>query len=476
MRTLIAALSVFSLIILLTACPPSVQRCDHFYDANCGNLCPEGCPDTTCCGSGDVDTCSVDYCNGGCCCEEGVECLTDTCANIPGFVCIGCCCEEGVDCKTDTCRPKGLCGRITWEAVYGAGGDDEGWGVIKTSDGNYVVTGRYGDTDNNNDNVLLVKFNRANGISIWGRNTIYGNNDDEYGTDLMELAGGDLIIQGNKQKGGTNWQFFLIRTESDGIDKWKADNFGLSQVDLGFSVVPRTDSDGFLMYGYSGTYQALAQLESIVYEAYADGGDGTRKNIGESQDDYGSCIEVAHDGHYLLLTTIGKATGGSKLMLYKLHQNLNDVIWQTEIISNCIPEQRASVRKIGTEVAASGKPSYVVAGAAVTGDVRISRISASGDVIDFVSYPDIQTSQSVSVIPTKDGGFAFLADNMTLAKIKWNFEKDWKKEFDGEARGVHSLIQDDEDGGFVMTGLRNNGSDNDLLIIKTDSLGVVDPQ
>jgi len=356
--------------------------------------------------------------------------------------------------------------------MYGGAGDDEGWGIIQTSDGNYVVTGRYHDTENANDNVYLVKVNKMDGSSEWIYHSFYGDNDEEYGTDLMELPDDDIVIQGNKHKNGTNWQFYLIRTDREGALRWTADNFGLSQVDIGYSVVPRTGSTGFLMYGYSGTYTALAQLESIVYEAYADGGDGTRKNIGESRDDYGSCIEVAHDGHYLLLTTIGTATG-SKLMLYKLDQNLNDIIWQTEIISNCIPQQRASVRKIGESAAAASAPSYVVAAAPVTGAMRITRVSAGGTVIDFLSYSDIQITQSVSVIPTSDGGFAALSDNMTLAKIKPDFSADWKKEFDGESRGVHSLIQAD-DKGFVLTGLRDIGGNNQLLIIKTDSLGVVD--
>ena len=474
MRTLLATFSVVLFIILLSDCQGKFpERCDHYYDANCNNLCPGGCPDTTCCGSGDVDTCSVSYCAGGCCCEEGVDCLTDTCATIAEFVCRGCCCEEGVECNEDTCsvafceKPK------TFEKLFGGGGDDEGWGIIETSDGNFVITGRYRDTDNSNDNVYLLKVNKSDGSSEWIYHSFYGNNDEEYGTDLMELSDDDIVIQGNKHKNGTNWQFYLIRTDRDGNPRWKADNFGLTQIDLGYSVVPRTSSTGFLMYGYSGTYTALA-LESIVYEAYADGGDGTRKNIGELRDDYGSCIEVAHDGHYLLLTTIGTGTG-SKLMLYKLDQNLNDILWQTEIITNCIPQQRACVRKIGESAAAASEPSYVVAAAPVTGAMRITRVSAGGNVVDFVSFTDITITQSVSVIPTSDGGFATLSDNMTLAKIKPDFTRDWKKEFDGESRGVHSLIQT-VDGGFVLTGLRYNSenSSNDVLVIKTNNLGEVD--
>jgi hypothetical protein len=202
-------------------------------------------------------------------------------------------------------------------------------------------------------------------------------------------------------------------------------------------------------------------MESIIYECQEHGTPGTRIPWPEGDyDDYGSCIEVAHDGHYLLLATVGTGSG-SKLMLYKLNQDLETLIWEEEIISNCITNQRACVRKIGDEAAPASEASFVVAGAPVTGAMRITRVSATG--------------QSVSVIPTSDGGFAALSDGMKLAKINQDFTKGWIREFEGEARGVHSLIQDRVDDGYVLTGTKSvTGKGKEVLVIKTNSEGQLD--
>ena len=479
MRTILAALSVVTLIILLSDCQGKFpERCDHYYDVNCGNLCPEGCPDTCCCGDCEIDTCisKPGFSCEGCCCEENVDCKTDTCKNLPNFDCVGCCCVEGVECKEDTCTADQCYG--TWEYTVGGTGDDEGWAIIQTEDNSYVVTGRYHDVGNDNDEIYLLKLFQ-NGEQDWVINNVYaaqGGTYDEFGADLMELDNGDLVIQGNVLKDASNWQFYIVRADKDGSPKWKQDLFGLSKVDLGYSIVQRTGTSDYLMYGYTGTYEGVSGMESIIYECQSNGTPGTRIPWPEGQyDDYGSCIEVAHDGHYLLLATVGTSTG-SKLMLYKLNQDLETLIWEEEIIANCIPNQRACVRIIGDVAAAESEASFVVAGAPVTGAMRITRVSASGQVLDYLSFPGVTITESVSVIPTSDGGFAALSDGMKLVKIKSDFTEEWTREFDGEALGVHSLIQDrGVTGGYVLTGTRSvTGKGKELLIIKTNSEGNVE--
>lgn len=489
MKTFLAAFSCLALFILLSSCPSLTKRCDHDLGVNCGNDCPGGCPDTCCCSGCDVDTCQVSFCEG-CCCVEGVECWNDTCSGKPGFVCQGCCCEEGVECGTDTCAHKpgfkcqgcycevgvncltDTCNR-TFEKYFGGAGTDTGWAIAATNDGGYLLTGSYRNPTSLDYNIYLIKIDSL-GNQKFARNSIYGSaTDQEYGVDVMELSDKDLLILGNKNKGGTNWQLFLVRTDKDGIKRWEKD-FGLTKLDLGFSFIQKTGGSGFLMYGYTETYVAANPsrgIESIIFESTTDGTAGTRSNIGGTNDDYGSCIEVANDGNYLLLTTIGKVPApGHKLMLYKLDQSLT-VLWQKEVITSCIPNQRGCVRRM------PGGDGYLIAGAPLGGDMRLVHVDNNGDgglnSDNYISILDVGVEHSISVIVLKDGNYAAVSDGMTLVKVRHDLTQVmWQKDFEASTSGVHAILEA-ADGGLVIVGTKYNtaNSSADLYVIKTDENG-----
>jgi len=459
MKAILFLFSFIAVVILLSSCPQTEYGCPPYCTS-----------DTCCCSDCDVDICGIGYCEG-CCCTEGLDCLVDTCEGLTDIVCDGCCCEEGINCYTDTCSPGSCISAGSFELLLGGYGEEEGWGVIETMDGNYVLTGRYSDLTNLNYNIYLAKIDTG-GMLMWARHSLYEDGDDEYAVDLIELPNRDLLVLGNQAKNRIDNQVILLKTDKDGITHWEKD-IGLATNDQGWSVVSGPDAGSYLVSGSSDIYGSIRGWEAMIWEVGSDGSASARLNFGEIGDDYGSCIEVDQNGNYLLLSTVEKAAGGYKLVLYKLDPNLSKIIWEKDILSSCFPGHRACIRNTGNTNEA-GQAAYVVAAAVITGEMRISLVNADGSIPDYSTYNDISISESVSVIATTDGGYAVLTDELVLVKLNPDLTKEWTRDFEGKSHGAKCLLQS-YDGGYNLVGTKYNEvtSSNDIYVVRTDWEGNV---
>jgi hypothetical protein len=393
--------------------------------------------------------------------------MTDTCADIPGFKCIGCDCEEGINCLEDTCK-----GVKTFELFFGETLADSGWAIASTQDGGYLITGYFTNSENADANVSLVKID-SSGKQVFLRDNQFGNIDKEYGVDVMELPDQNILILGNKNKGGTDWQLFLIRTDNDGIPIWQKE-FGATKLDLGFSMVQRTNNTDLLLYGYTEVYNFADPSwgdEHIVFVSSEGGVAGPRFPFEEPGDDYGSCIELAHDGNYLLLATIDKSPGlGQKLMLYKLDQSLS-VLWKKELITSCITKHRGCIRRM------PGQNGYLIAGAPVGGDMRLIHVDNNGNGAasssNYRTITNVGVEKSLSVIILRDGNYVAVSDGMLLVKISADLKSElWRKDLEASTSGVHSILEAN-DGGLIIVGTKFNAarSSDDIYVVKTNEIG-----
>ena len=90
-------------------------------------------------------------------------------------------------------------GSIVWQKTYGGSKRDSGSGIIRTTDGEYAMTGNTyssdGDvTSNHGSSDLWVMKADANGTLLWQKS--YGGSKLDWGHSLVELPGGDLLVAG----------------------------------------------------------------------------------------------------------------------------------------------------------------------------------------------------------------------------------------------------------------------------------------
>ncbi|MEX0360827.1 MAG: hypothetical protein AB3N10_07550, partial [Allomuricauda sp.] len=141
-------------------------------------------------------------------------------------------------------------GELLWQQSFGGTGIDKAYGIAKTLDGGYVVTGNTFSTDtdisrnNGESDVWLIKLSDT-GALIWERT--YGGTAFDAAQSVSATAEGGLLIAGNSkstdgdalENQGEN-DLWVIKTEASGNIEYQQ-TFGGSGIDFGFDVVDNRD-------------------------------------------------------------------------------------------------------------------------------------------------------------------------------------------------------------------------------------------
>jgi hypothetical protein len=125
-------------------------------------------------------------------------------------------------------------GNVLWAETVGEGGSDQPQCVIVTSDGNIVVTGWTTSSGEGGRDLFLAKF-APNGNRLWAA-TLGGDGDDE-GFCVIETHDGDLAVVGDTNSvAATGWDVLLAKFDSDGNRLWVARGWSLRS-DWGYRLV-----------------------------------------------------------------------------------------------------------------------------------------------------------------------------------------------------------------------------------------------
>jgi hypothetical protein len=111
--------------------------------------------------------------------------------------------------KTDTA------GKKIWEKSYGTSAFDIGTSVVQTQDGGYAMSG-YSAKSGGSQDVSLLRIN-SSGTLLWSK-TFGGDSEDE-GYSIVKDSDGGFFIAGLTNSGGSF--VFLNKTSSDGTEIWQ---------------------------------------------------------------------------------------------------------------------------------------------------------------------------------------------------------------------------------------------------------------
>jgi len=99
-------------------------------------------------------------------------------------------------------------GDTLWTGTYGGTGYDEGWSVQETSDGGYIITGFF---DAVGEDVILIKTDSL-GDTLWTRTCVNCS-----GISVQQTSDGGYIITGGTGFGAGSSDFYLSKTDSNGL-------------------------------------------------------------------------------------------------------------------------------------------------------------------------------------------------------------------------------------------------------------------
>ena len=105
-------------------------------------------------------------------------------------------------------------GKVIWEQTYGGNRDDEGFAVVKSPDGGFVIVGRTESFRRHSGfDLYLIKID-SRGKLKWER--IYGNESDDAGRDIIATEDGYLIVGDKKTKISRDSDVWILKVDSKG--------------------------------------------------------------------------------------------------------------------------------------------------------------------------------------------------------------------------------------------------------------------
>ena len=190
-------------------------------------------------------------------------------------------------------------GEVEWAENYGGNGDDYANEVIPFYTGYILVgtTNSFNEPGQSNDNILIVKTNLY-GSSTPSDRITYGANNNDYGSSIIKVDGGYVILGTVENSIGDNSNILVVKVEENIHNVvWNEEfesNVALGneiiKIEGGYIIVGSTE----LPNGTAGYFIKMDQNgEKILENTY--GGYGQRINA----------IESTNDGGYIMVGSSG---------------------------------------------------------------------------------------------------------------------------------------------------------------------------
>lgn len=136
-------------------------------------------------------------------------------------------------------------GQIAFFHIYANGGDDSAEGAAQLEDSSYVITGSSDSYPGGiGSQAFLLKID-STGLPIWSRH--YGGSEMDQGKRVVYQQGFGFFIAGNTTSlGAGGYDFYLIKTDSDGVMEWEK-AYGMPEWERLYDAVLTRDTGMFMI-------------------------------------------------------------------------------------------------------------------------------------------------------------------------------------------------------------------------------------
>lgn len=204
-------------------------------------------------------------------------------------------------------------GHAEWNHTYGGIGWDDPYSIIQTTDGGFVLTGSTESYGSGSNDFWLIKTD-ASGHAEW--NQTYGGMEWDWAHTAIQMADGGFVIGGSTLSYGAGSQdFWLIRTDANGLVEWNS-TYGGTNYERGLSMIQTTDG-GFALAGHTWSFGAGFQDFWLVKTNGSGYNEWSQTYGGTAYDSAHSIIQTDDGGFALLGDTESFGAGGKDFWLIK---------------------------------------------------------------------------------------------------------------------------------------------------------------
>ncbi len=374
-----------------------------------------------------------------------------------------------------------------WIRIYGRHGrgcGELGYGVAESPDGGYMAIGQTGEYG---AYTWLLKTDSL-GDTTWTRAFAWDRRNECYCIHAVPEGGYILagLIRCESTQGGQ--QLLLVRTDSAGDTLWTR-TYGGKESDWAYWVC-KTSDGGYAATGI-GDWKG-SELPRKLFLVRTDSAGDTlwTKKYGGDKDDYGTCVAETPDGGFIITGYTHSFTQYDDTDMWFLKtDSLGDTLWTRTFGGENIDG--------GNHMIVAQDGGYVIAGiydltgsmVPMSGDLWLLKIDSAGNLEWEKTYGITGggfVESAYSVEQTADGGYIVSGSRVTLGPTGtdlWLLKTDsqgdtlWTRSFGWAAAEYGRCVHQTADGGYIVCGHTNSfgesASDNDVLLIKTDSLGLL---
>ena len=371
--------------------------------------------------------------------------------------------------------------QVTFQKTFGGNSFEYGKSAYQTNDGGYILGGYTKSFGVGDIDFYLLKTNSI-GTLDWART--YGGTGTDFGRWAIPTNDGGFAIGGCTDMNATGYDFYLVKTATDGTIQWTKTYGGTADEEA--YCLQQTNDGGYILSGYTrsfGLSQPGGNDDMYVVKTASDGSlQWSNAYGGSSIDYYAYSLKQTNDGGFVV-------TGST----YSFGQGFNDVYLVKTASDGSIQWTKTfggSVDDYGNSVQQTADGGYVVCGysnsfsGSAGNDIYLVKTSSDGNMQWTKTYGGTNSDVGWSVYQTPDAGFVITGgtrsygagnDDVFLVKTTSDGTLQWSQTFGGSQYEVANSVRQTSDGGFVLCGYTNTFGPTlvNVYLIKTDATGNV---
>lgn len=250
---------------------------------------------------------------------------------------------DGYIVKTDSA------GTLLWTKVMGGTNTDQFYGMGKTNDGGYIITGSTFTNSFGSSDIWLVKINTA-GDTLWTRQ--YGKATEDAGNTVIQTSDGGYMITGDLHLDlqAVKHNSCLLKTDSQGNMQWVKTYGSTGGREFGWDI--KETGNGYLLLGSTGFFGNGGGGDMLAVRTDTSGNMKWAKAYGTSTfDDFWYSIQTPDSGTMM----VGSTAGGYEIFVARAdssgNSSCNTVTIMPTVMTHVLQERR------GTNITSGGTAS-----------------------------------------------------------------------------------------------------------------------
>jgi hypothetical protein len=195
-------------------------------------------------------------------------------------------------------------GTLQWQKTYGGAGDDGIYGITPTSEGGYIMAGFTNSTGAGDYDAWLIKVD-STGTQQWTK--AYGGTDLDVAYQAFETSETDYVVDGTTSSFGAGKRdIWLFMTDAMGGMMWNY-TYGGPESDSGWYGVKTPD--GYALGGYTYSYGTNGNAAAWLVKVDKNGMTMWNQTYGSGKDYYGWAVTQTADNGFAISGQIESADG-----------------------------------------------------------------------------------------------------------------------------------------------------------------------